>query len=92
MIEEKAIVLSSADGVAQVETRRAATCGGCSAQAGCGAAMLSKVFGSKRTRLRVLNPVDAKPGDSVVVGFDEKMLVKASLTLYMLPLLSLIRR
>ncbi len=90
MIEEQAVVLSSADGVAQVETRRSATCGGCSVQAGCGTAMLSRVFGSKRTKLRVLNPVDAKPGDRVIVGFDEKMLVKASLTLYMLPLISLI--
>ena len=90
MIEEKAIVLSSAGGVAQVETRRAAACGGCSARAGCGTAMLARVFGSRRSRLQVLNPVDAKPGDKVIVGFDEKILVKASMIVYMLPLLSLI--
>ncbi len=90
MIEEQAIVLSSADGIAQVETRRDATCGGCSAQAGCGTVILSRIFGSRRTRFRVLNPVDAGPGDRVIVGFEEKMLVKASLMLYMVPLLSLI--
>ncbi len=90
MIEETAIVLSSADGVAQVETRRAATCGGCSARGGCGTAMLTRVFGNRRTRLQVLNPVDAKPGDQVIIGFDQKMLVKASLIVYMAPLLALI--
>ena len=90
MIEEKAIVLSSADGVARVETQRTATCGGCSAKAGCGTAMLTRVFGNRRTRLQVLNPVDAKPGDRVIIGIDEKILVKASLILYMLPLMALL--
>jgi len=90
LIEEKAIVLSSADGIAQVETQRYSTCGGCSVQAGCGTDMLARVFGNRRNRLSVLNPVDAKPGDRVIIGFDEHTLVKASLIVYLVPLLSLI--
>ena len=38
----------------------------------------------------VLNPLDAKPGDEVMIGFDEQALVKVSLLVYMLPLMSLI--
>ncbi len=90
MIEEQAIVLHTADGFARVQTRRYAACGGCGVQAGCGTALLARVFGNKRNSLHVLNSVDAKPGDRVIIGFDEQALVKVSLIVYMLPLLSLL--
>jgi sigma-E factor negative regulatory protein RseC len=40
--------------------------------------------------MRVRNPIRAQPGDRVVIGVHERGVVRASLLLYMLPLLGLI--
>lgn len=90
MIEEKAIVVSTSEKFAQVQTQRRTACGVCAAQSGCGTSLLSKVFGNKRSSLSVLKTVNAKPGDQVVIGLEEQVLVKISLVVYLVPLLGLI--
>ncbi len=87
MIEEQATV-SLVDGeFAEVETERASACGSCSAKGACGTSLLSKVFGSKHSHVRVLNPVGAQAGDRVIVGLDESALLKGSFLFYIVPLL-----
>jgi sigma-E factor negative regulatory protein RseC len=86
LIEERAEVLAAADGFAVVETHRTAACGSCSQTGGCGNSLLASVFGSRASRIRVLNPVNARPGERVVIGLKPNMLVKASLIVYLLPL------
>lgn len=91
MIEERAEVVSIEGGDVWVETQRRSACGQCAVNKGCGTAVLGKVIGNKRTRVRVLNPKDTRVsiGDEIVVGIDEQALVRGSLFIYMVPLVFL---
>ena len=91
MIEEYAQVVGFEGGDIWVETQRKSACGQCSANKGCGTAVLSKVLGNKRSRVRVLNPnaTEVSIGDEIIVGIEEQALVRGSLAIYMAPLLAL---
>ena len=91
MIEELAQVVAFEGDDIWVETQRKSACGQCSANKGCGTAVLSKVLGNKRSRVRVLNPHATKVsiGDEIVVGIEEQALVRGSLAIYLAPLLVL---
>lgn len=89
MIEEQAQVVGI-DGdrlLLQASTRSA--CGSCAANKGCGTSVLSKVVGRKFTRFHATNSVGAEIGDTVVVGIAEDALIRGSLMIYILPLLSM---
>lgn len=88
MIEEKAKVISVDHGDVWVETQRRSACGQCAVNKGCGTAVIGKIVGNKKNRVRVLNPRETKVsiGDEIVVGIDERALVRGSLVVYMLPL------
>lgn len=91
MIEEHAQVVALENNDVWVETQRRSACGQCAANKGCGTATLAKVLGNKRSRVRTLNP-KATPvtvGDEVVIGINEQALVRGSLAVYTVPLLSL---
>lgn len=90
MIEESAQVVASEGDFVWVETRRQSTCGACAANQACGTAVLSKVLGQRRTRVRALNPGGAQVGDQVVVGLDEAALLRGSVAMYAVPLLALL--
>lgn len=90
MIEERGRVIATEGEFALVEAQRESACGHCKVQSGCGTSLLSRFVGNRHNRLRVANPVDAKPGDSVVIGLNENALTGASVTLYLLPILALI--
>ncbi|MDA1107266.1 MAG: SoxR reducing system RseC family protein [Proteobacteria bacterium] len=89
MMEEHARVVDVQDGFVWVETERKSTCGACSLNKGCGSAVLARVLGARRTRIRALNTLPAHVGDEVVLGLAEAALVRGSLILYALPLLAL---
>jgi len=86
MIEETGQVVEVQGEFAWIESERSSTCGGCSVRSGCGTAALAKVLGQRRVRLRVLNHVNARVGDTVVVGIAESGLVRGSLAVYVVPL------
>jgi len=90
VIEARAMVVHCEGDLADVETEGLTACGKCSAGQGCGAGVLARVFGSRRSRLRVVNTIQAARGEMVVIGVPETGLVTASLLLYMAPLLGLI--
>ena len=90
MIEERAIVVDVHGDQIWVEAQRQSVCGQCAAQKGCGSSVLQKVLGNKRTRMRVLSRISVSPGDHVVVGVNEDVMVKGSLLVYMLPLMLLV--
>ena len=89
MIEETAHVVDTDGEYAWVETERRSSCGSCSAK-GCGTGALSKILGRRSQRLKVLNPIDAKPGEDVVLGIHEQALLKGSLAVYIVPLLTML--
>jgi len=91
VIEETAVILECAGEYAQAQTERSSACGSCSSRSACETASL-KEEGSKEPDaiLQVLNPINAQPGDRVVIGFEEEAINKASMAFYVVPLASFI--
>jgi sigma-E factor negative regulatory protein RseC len=83
-------VVACEEGFAIVETQAQAACGGCQAKSGCSTSVISGLFRRRRNRLKVLNPIQAVPGQQVIIGLQEQALVSISLVAYLLPLLSLL--
>ncbi|MGV6859430.1 MAG: SoxR reducing system RseC family protein [bacterium] len=86
MIEEQAVVVAVDENFAWVETQRKTACSSCSANKGCGTATLSKVLGSRQNQVKVLNPVGATVGDTVILSLRESAMVKGAAILYLTPL------
>ena len=87
MITENAIVVSIVNDQTWIETQRKSACGQCSASKGCGTSVLSKVIGNKLSTMKAINNINAKVGDEVVVGLNEKSLLKGAFMTYFMPLL-----
>lgn len=88
MIEEKAVVAKIENNQIWVETESGKGCGGCSQSGACSTSVLDKFI--KRKAYLVDCSIDLSPGDQVIVGIDESVLLKGSIILYLFPLLSLI--
>lgn len=89
MIEQTGIVVDTDDTSLWVETRAVSGCSSCSSSS-CGTTAVSKLFAERRTRLQLPNSLAARPGDSVVIGIPEAVLVRSALWVYLLPLLVMI--
>jgi sigma-E factor negative regulatory protein RseC len=79
MLKETARVVSTSHGQAKVAIVRSEACGNCPAKSSCSAAS------GNINVLEVRNPVEAKPGQKVVVELQPEALVKATAMLYLLP-------
>ena len=92
MIEESAQVIRTEGDLAWVSVNRRSACASCSASKGCGQKRILDWLPSKQIEVQVANPqrLPLKPGQSVTLGLAEGALVRASLLLYMMPLLGLI--
>jgi sigma-E factor negative regulatory protein RseC len=90
MIEETGTVIRLDGDWAVVEPDKTGSCGSCSLKGGCGTASLSRFFSRRRHAFHAKNPVHARPGDTVVMGLEESSLVRGSLIVYLLPLISMI--
>lgn len=96
MLEEHAIVLSISpnihnlsDSIAVLEIERKTACGLCGKTRGCGNSIWGKLFAHQSTAFKAQNPIKAKVGDSVVVGINERALLKSALLLYIAPLVTM---
>ena len=95
MIEEHAVILSLQSEPSQTQTtatleiERKTACGLCGQTRGCGNSIWGKFFGHQTTAFKAQNRINAKVGDSVIVGINEKALLKSALLLYILPLVTL---
>lgn len=90
MIEEYAIVTSRTDKQATLEIERRTACGLCGQTRGCGNAAWGKLLGHNSHGFTAENPVDAKVGDSVVVGINEQAVLNSAFYLYIVPLMGLL--
>ena len=98
MIEERAVILSldNASGdshlnaVATLEIERKIACGICGQTRGCGNSIWGKIFSHQSTAFKAQNRINAKVGDSVIVGINEKALLKSAMLLYILPLATML--
>lgn len=91
IIEESGRVIAIDGDHAWVVTERQSACGSCAANKGCGTGIMSRAFSTGRQiKIRVRNAVDAAVGDEVVLGIDDRMVLRSSILMYLLPLLALL--
>ena len=92
MIEEVATVTWSGQGLARVEAARNSACAQCSSRSNCSQGVLSQWSRGRSVEIEVLNPdnLPLTPGQQVLIGLDEGGLMRASLLLYLVPLLLLV--
>lgn len=94
MITETGQVLAVEEDGLWVETVSQSTCGACVARNGCGHHLLSKYSKKANCIKAIFLQHEPKKiwqvGDRVKIGVDEKAFVKASLLVYLFPLLCLI--
>ena len=97
MIEERAVILSldsepfaSENSTATLEIERKIACGLCGQTRGCGNSIWGKLFAHQSTAFKAQNRINAKVGDSVIVGINESALLKSALLLYIVPLATML--
>lgn len=89
MLETSASVVRTADGRLWLETRSQSACSGCSSES-CSTGVVGKLFGIKRNRFPLEADCDLKPGEQVVIGIPDGLLVRASVWAYLVPLLAML--
>ncbi len=87
MIEELAIVVKIENHQVWVESGQNSACGGCQQKASCTTNAISSVL--KKKAVPVDSDIQVKTGDEVMVAIDEMLLLRASLLLYLVPLIAL---
>jgi sigma-E factor negative regulatory protein RseC len=91
MIEETATIVGlEDDDYAIVETQQRAACGSCNSSGSCSTTVLSGLFKRRPNQLKVRNPIQAKPGEQVIIGLQESAFLRVSFSAYLFPLLGLI--
>ena len=87
MIEELAVVVKIDNHQVWVESGQSSGCGGCQQKASCTTNAIGSVL--KKKSVPVDCDIQLKTGDEVVVAIDENLLLRASLLLYLMPLIAL---
>lgn len=90
MITDTAVVTRCDDGQVEVKLQRESACGNCELSQGCGTGALGRLLGNRSRALLIPTEKNLKPGDRLLLGLSEAALVKASLTVYGLPLLAMV--
>jgi len=90
MITEQAIVTRCNGKQVELELQRGSACAQCELSQGCGTGALGRLLGKRSKPLVIKTEHDLKPGDRLQLGLSESALVKASLTIYGLPLLGMV--
>jgi sigma-E factor negative regulatory protein RseC len=90
LIEEQGQVIAIDSEYAWVETLQSSSCGQCVARKGCGTAALSSVFDRGTAKVRVLNQIQAKIGEQVILGLNENALLRGAFAAYFMPILMML--
>ncbi|HAO32259.1 MAG TPA: SoxR reducing system RseC family protein [Candidatus Competibacter sp.] len=90
MIEERARVMEAGSGYAWLEIQRRTACGGCQTSAGCGTAVLATLWEGKTIRVRAVSATPLQPGDEVIVGLADGVLLRGAVLVYLLPVILLL--
>lgn len=85
MIESPARVVRTEAGLAWVVSEAPQSCGACGGK-GCGSSLYARLLHPREPEFSVDNPIDAKPGEAVVIGLPDGALLHAVLSSYVLPL------
>lgn len=94
MLTETGRVVAVESDSVWVETIRKSTCGSCAVQKGCGHGLINQISDGSRSYIRVLpgkvSPHACAVDDQVKISIPEEVLLRGSLIVYMLPLLSML--
>lgn len=95
MLTEVARITAIGDSCLWVETQRKAQCHRCSANKACGHSLLNKIHHNRINQIKVMaedpSPLEhLNVGDSVLIGIEDKMILRISLMFYLLPLTGLL--
>ncbi|MCG7201123.1 SoxR reducing system RseC family protein [Marinobacter pelagius] len=90
MITETGKVIATKGDQVWVQTIRASACQSCSARSGCGQRALASVSGGRANQILVANTINARVGDDVTIGIEERALLGASMRVYALPLVAMV--
>lgn len=90
MLTEAAIVTHRHGKRVELELQRGSACGSCELSQGCGTGALGRLLGRRSQVLFIETEQDLEAGDEVLLALSESALVKASMTLYGLPLLGMV--
>jgi len=91
MIEETGTVVDVNNDGIWVETIKSSACASCAARNGCGQKLLASVGDGKSMVVNVSNPHEFQVSaqDSVLIGVEEGAFLKATLYVYLVPLIAL---
>lgn len=88
MIEQQALVSRIAGNRVYIKSVQASACTQCAKSPSCGSALYAKALPSREMAL--ISDLPLAVGDTVLVGIEESHLLKASLFMYLLPLLAML--
>ena len=93
LVETGRVVAVENDGV-WVETVRSSTCGSCAARKGCGHGLMNQISDGQRGLVRALpgqvSPADCHLDDEVQISIPEEVILRGSVLVYILPLLTML--
>jgi len=90
LIEEKAIVASVQSGAIRVKAFGPASCARCAAGQGCGGGLLARLLKRRDAEVAVSGVLEGlSVGEVVVVGLAESALLRASVWVYLVPVLAM---
>jgi sigma-E factor negative regulatory protein RseC len=88
LITETGRVLEVEGDWAWVACRRQVECARCAEGRGCGGGVLSRLLGDRLHKIRAATgSVDVSPGDLVLIGLGEDVVLRAAAIVYLVPLL-----
>lgn len=89
MIETPARISRLEGTTAWVVSEAPTSCGACGGK-GCGSSVFTRLWHPDSPEYPVANPINAQPGEAVVVGVPEGALLRATWGAYLVPLLALL--
>lgn len=90
MIEEVGIVRAISGSIVTVETQIKSTCGSCQAQSDCGTGAIARALTPRAESITFESELPLMIGNKVRIGIPEEALLKASVWLYITPVMALI--
>lgn len=90
MIEEVGVVVDVKGSKVIVETRIKSTCGSCQSQSNCGTGTIARALTPRPETITFESELALAIGNKVRIGIPEEALLKASLWLYITPIVALI--
>jgi len=89
MIEEVGVVIAVEGSQVTVETQIKSTCGSCQAQPNCGTGAIARALTPRPESITLDSDLALSVGNKVRIGIPEEALLKASVWLYVTPIMAL---